>query len=199
MIKDIVEFNMQKSISYKGYRDLVAQLVEDQGTTGNDKSEAMVNYTVLNNRRMKRWDKTIKVSHNVLDKVINYSGDVTWLVLTESWCGDAAHVIPVMNKLAELNKGIDLKLVIRDENEDLMDQFLTNGGRAIPKLIMIDNASGEVLNTYGPRPSEATELVNDYKTLHGKLTPEFKEDLQHWYNKNKGQNIIEDLVKLIES
>ena len=120
MIKELVEFNMQKCITYKGYRDLVAQLVEDQGTTGKDKSEAMVNYTVLNNRRMKRWDKTIKVSHDVVDKVINYNGDVTWLVLTESWCGDAAHVIPVINKLAELNNGIDLKLILRDENEECM-------------------------------------------------------------------------------
>ena len=80
-----------------------------------------------------------------------------------------------------------------------MNAFLTNGGKSIPKLIMIDNASNEVINTFGPRPSEATKLVNDYKAEHGKLTPEFKEDLQHWYNKNKGQNAIADLVGLLEN
>ena len=78
-----------------------------------------------------------------------------------------------------------------------MDQFLTNGGRAIPKLIMIDNEAKEVVGTFGPRPSEATQMVNDYKEEHGKVTPEFKEDLQRWYNKNKGQNIIEDLSKML--
>ena len=147
---------------------------------------------------MKRWDKTIKVSHEVVDKVVGFKHNVTWLVLTESWCGDAAHIIPVLHKIAELNKNIDLKLILRDENDALMSRFLTNGGRAIPKLIMIDNESGEVLNTYGPRPTEATQLVNEYKDLHGQLTPEFKEDLQHWYNKNKGQNIIDDLITLLE-
>ena len=121
----------------------------------------------------------------------------TWLVLTESWCGDAAHLMPVINKVAELNKGIDFKVVLRDENEALMNQFLTNGGKSIPKLIIIDNETGNVQNTFGPRPTEATKLVHDYKTKHGKLTPEFKEDLQGWYNKNKGQNAISDLVSLI--
>ena len=78
-----------------------------------------------------------------------------------------------------------------------MDAFLTNGGRAIPKLIMVDNETNEVKNTFGPRPSQATQMVIDYKTEHGILTPEFKEDLQRWYNKNKGQNVIEDLVNLL--
>jgi thiol-disulfide isomerase/thioredoxin len=119
-------------------------------------------------------------------------------VITESWCGDAAHVNPVINKVAEQNPNIDLKFVLRDENPELMDVFLTNGGRAIPKLIMIDNVSGEVTNTFGPRPSIVTQMVVDYKTEHGMLTPEFKEDLQLWYNKNKGQNIIEDLVSLLK-
>ena len=105
--------------------------------------------------------------------------------------------MPVMNKVAELNDNIDFKVVLRDENEALMNQFLTNGGQAIPKLILIDNNTNEVVNTFGPRPTEATKLVNDYKAEHGTLTPEFKEDLQGWYNKNKGQNAIDDLVGLM--
>ena len=100
--------------------------------------------------------------------------------------------------MAELNDNIDVKVVLRDENPDLIDAFLTNGGRAIPKVIMIDDATGEVLNTFGPRPSEATNLVNRFKAENGGLTPEFKEDLQHWYNKDKGQNIIKDVTKILK-
>ena len=80
----------------------------------------------------------------------------------------------------------------------IMDLFLTNGNKSIPKLIMIDNASGDVINTFGPRPSEATKMVNDYKIEHGKLTPEFKEDLQYWYNKDKGQNMLKDLAEILQ-
>jgi len=103
----------------------------------------------------------------------------------------------VINKLAELNEGIDLRIVSRDNHPELMDNFLTNNGRSIPKLIAYDQKNGEVVDTWGPRPSEATQMVNDYKEKHGSLDPEFKENLQVWYNKNKGVNISQDLAKLI--
>ena len=191
----IIKDSLKRSISYQEYRDLVHQMVEMNSTTGHEKTEALTNYTMLNDRRMKRWDKTLKVNEEAQDKTKKFRENVTWLVLTESWCGDAAHILPAMQKIAELNDNIDLKVVLRDENEDLMNAFLTNGNRSIPKLIMIDDSTGEVINTYGPRPSIATQFVNDYKKEHGKLTPEFKEDLQQWYNRDKGQNIIDDLTE----
>ncbi|WP_040280470.1 thioredoxin family protein [Psychroserpens damuponensis] len=197
-VNNIITNSLKQAINYQDYRALVQQLVLEESSTGNDKTEALANYTMLNDRRMKRWDKTLKVSEETKEKAFNFKGDVTWLVITESWCGDAAHVIPALNKIAELSPNIDLKLVFRDENEALMDQFLTNGGRAIAKLIMIDNTTGNVLASYGPRPTEATKMVNDYKAAHGQLTPEFKEDLQGWYNKNKGQNVMQDVISLLD-
>ncbi|WP_203256097.1 thioredoxin family protein [Hyunsoonleella ulvae] len=197
MIHPTIQESLNKSISYKAYKDLVNTLAETNGTTGIEQTEALINYTKLNARRMKRWDKTLKVSEATKAKVLEFNTPTTWLVITESWCGDAAHVIPVLNKLAELNPNINLKLVLRDENLELMDMFLTNGGRAIAKLVVIDNETGQVQDSYGPRPSEATALVNNYKAEYGKLTPEFKETLQVWYNKNKGQNIIDDITKML--
>lgn len=196
-IKEIINKSLDKSISYLQYRDEVAEFVANNSTSGKEKTEALINYTTLNERRMKRWDKTIKVPDEIIESLSNFKENVTWLVLTESWCGDAAHVIPVIHKIAELSDNIDLRFVYRDENEDLMNEFLTNGGKSIPKLIMIDNHSGDVFDTYGPRPSKATLLVNNYKQNHGTLTPEFKEELQHWYNADKGQTTINDLVKLL--
>ena len=198
MINDIISNSLDKSISYSEYRELVEKLVEDQSTTGKDKTDALINYTMLNDRRMRRWDKTVKLSEEDIASIKSFDKKATWLVITESWCGDAAHVMPVINKVAELNDKIDYKIVMRDENDALMDAFLTNGGRAIPKLIMIDDSTNEVVNTFGPRPSVATKLVNDYKALHGKLTPEFKEDLQRWYNKDKGQSTVSDLLNLLK-
>lgn len=196
-LEDILNLSLQKGINYVAYRTLVSQLVEQNSTTGIEKTEALANYTKLNDKRMKRWDKTVKISEALQQKIINYPEKLTLLVLTESWCGDAAHIIPVINKIAVLNPNIELKLVLRDENESLMNHFLTNGGKAIPKLIAV-NQDKHVEFTYGPRPKEATQLVNSYKAQHGALTPEFKEDLQQWYNKNKGQAILEDLEALLE-
>ena len=197
MIKEIISNSLNKSMSYADYRNLVSQLVDEKSTTGNDKTEALAEYTMLNDRRMKRWDKTMKVSDEMKTKIESFSKTISWIVITESWCGDAAHVVPVINKVAELNDTIDLKIVLRDENDALMNEFLTNGGKSVPKLIMVNNETLEVVNTFGPRPSVATTMVTDYKTEHGAITPEFKEDLQRWYNKDKGQSTIEDLVNLL--
>lgn len=188
--------SLETSKSYQDYRDLVEDLAEKKATTGALQTEALINYTMLNNRRMKRWDKTLKVSETVKEKLSHLDKKMTWIVLTESWCGDAAHLMPVMNKIASLSDKIDFKVVLRDENDALMNQFLTNGGKSIPKLIMLDDNTGEVINSFGPRPSAATKLVNDFKAEHGSLTPEFKESLQQWYNKDKGQSSIEDIVAL---
>lgn len=193
----IIKNSLEKSMLYTEYRSLVKLLVEENSTTGDDKSEAMVDFTKLNDRRMKRWDKTIKISEEAKNRIEAFENNVTWLLITESWCGDAAHIVPAINKVAELNDNINLRIVLRDDNPELMDAFLTNGGKAIPKLIMIKNATGNVLNTFGPRPTEVTNYVNRFKAKHGALTPEFKEDLQHWYNKDKGQNVINDLTELL--
>ena len=198
-INKTINQSLKTSLSYIEYRQLVEKLATENSTTGNEKTEALAEYTKLNDRRMKRWDKTLKVSEEALQNIQNFSKKVTWIVLTESWCGDAAHVIPVINKVAELNDNIDLRLVLRDKNPELMDAFLTYGGKAIPKLISIDAESGNVTNTFGPRPSVATKLVNAYKAEHGALTPEFKQDLQVWYNKDKGQSTIEDLIEILNA
>lgn len=196
-IDKIIKESLNKSLSYVEYKNLVIDMVAQNTTTGNEKTEALAEYTKLNSSRMRRWDKTLKISDEAKNRIQQFNKKITWLVITESWCGDAAHVIPVINKVAELNENIDLRLVLRDENEDLMNGFLTNGGKAIPKLIAIEKDTGSIMYSFGPRPSIATKLVHDFREEHVNLTPEFKQDLQVWYNKDKGQNIIEDILELL--
>jgi len=196
-MNSIIKNSLDKSMSYQEYRSLVKQLTTENSTTGPIKTEALADYTKLNDRRMNRWDKTLKLSEEAIAATNKLHDRVTWLVITESWCGDAAHVMPVISKMADLNDNIHLKVVLRDENEDLMNQFLTNGTKSIPKMIMINEGTGEVTDTYGPRPSEATKMVSDYKSEHGTLTPEFKEDLQRWYNQDKGKGTIKDLTLML--
>ncbi|AXP80277.1 hypothetical protein CJ739_1186 [Mariniflexile rhizosphaerae] len=196
-MKSIIAQSINRGISYQAYRELVKQLVEQKTTTGKDKTRVLAHYTKLNDKRMNRWDKTLKIPKVAQQKISGFEQPITWLVIVESWCGDGAHVLPVLNKMTELNNLINLKIVLRDENPELMDLFLTNKSRSIPKLIMIDTKTGDVLNSYGPRPSEATSLVSRYIAKYGILTPEFKEDLQHWYNNDKGQNVIDDVTNML--
>ena len=194
---NLVKEKLGEAIDYKTYIAEVARLTEEGLSTSPEQTESNTNFTKLNNARMNRWDKKLMIPEEVEEKFRNYRGKVTWLVITESWCGDAAHALPVMNKLANLSEGIDLKIVYRDTHPDLMDEFLTNGTRSIPKLIALDEENDEIIGEWGSRPSEATKMVEDFKTEHGALTPEFKQQLQVWYNKDKGRNIIEDLSALV--
>tara|TARA_R110000782_G_scaffold71016_2_gene142582 strand:+ start:240 stop:863 length:624 start_codon:yes stop_codon:yes gene_type:complete len=195
--QQLVLEGINSSMAYLDYRLMVSNLALEGKSTGSIESQEHNDFTRLNDQRMKRLDKTIKIDADSEVKIKGIVKKTTWLVLTESWCGDAAQTLPVMNKITDLNKNISLRLVLRDENLDLMEQFLSNGAMAIPKLISIDDTTGKVIGEWGSRPSIAAKMVQDYKSKHGKLTAEFKQDLQLWYNKDKGQNTVSDLLSLL--
>ncbi|GEQ84593.1 thioredoxin [Patiriisocius marinistellae] len=185
------------SMSYEEYRILVAEKVASKSSTGPNQSEAYVNYTKLSDARMRRLDKTIKISKALNNAALNYDKKVTWLILTESWCGDAAQSMPVFHKIEQLNSNIKVKVALRDDNIETMQYFLTNGGMSIPKLVAIDEITNKVIGEWGPRPTVATKMVSDYKAEHGMLTPAFKQDLQVWYTKDKATSIMEDALELL--
>ena len=196
MIKKNIEEALKKAISYTSYRKLISDLIASGKSSGPIQSEDLLNYSKLNDRRMTRLDKTIQLSQETLLGLKKIDKPITCLVLTEGWCGDAAQTLPVISKIADESDLITLKIIFRDEHEQLMSQFLTNGGKSIPKLLVL-NSQNKVLNTWGPRPNTATKMVQDYKNKYGQLDAAFKQQLQVWYNKNKGVNIQEDMLGLL--
>lgn len=196
-LTQIIRDSLLKAVSYETYRNLIDKYEAEGTTSGEEQTEERVQYTALNQKRYKRLDKTISIAPEQADCIINFSKSICLLVITESWCGDAAQILPVIHKIAELNPKITMKLVFRDENELLMNQFLTNGGKAIPVVLFLD-LEDKVLARWGSRPSVATQMVEAEKAKNGKLTPEFKEELQKWYNQDKGMTIVNDFVKILE-
>lgn len=196
-MENIIENSLENSLSYAEYRSLVRDLLAQGKSTGDNQTESYLNYSKLGNARMKRLDKTFELSIKAKETIQDSLRKYTWIVLTEGWCGDAANALPIIDKISRLSKNIDLKIVLRDDNEMLMNQFLTNGSKSIPKLVAIDSKTNEVVKTWGPRPSIATKMVNEYKEVNGSLDPQFKEELQVWYNKNKGENIENDILSLL--
>lgn len=197
-MREIIENSLKSAQSYTAYKEMVLQLLKEGKSTGGVQNNDLFQYTKLNNQRMKRLDKQTKLHEETLTKAQKINKEFTWLVLTESWCGDAAQTLPVINKFAEANKKIDLKVVLRDENEELMNKFLTNGSKSIPKLIVVDNASLEVVGSWGPRSAKASKIVTEYKEKHGKIDDQLKTDLQNWYNDDKGTHIEMEMLELID-
>jgi hypothetical protein len=119
-------------------------------------------------------------------------------VLSEGWCGDAAQIVPVIHKMADVTDKVELKIALRDDNDALMQHFLTNGGKAIPKLIVLDAETLEVVLDWGPRPHGAKQLILDYKAAHGVVDETAKIELQKWYLHDKGISIQNEIVEMHE-
>ncbi|AYN06147.1 thioredoxin family protein [Flavobacterium sp. 140616W15] len=191
---------LSNSYSYTEYRKIVTALLAEGKSTGSEQSEDLTHYTSLNETRMNRLEKTIKITETTISKLQNLRKNYIWLVISEGWCGDAAQLLPIIYKMATAsNDKIELKIVLRDENPDLMNLFLTNGGKAIPKLIIIDKEKLEVIADWGPRPKDAIELVNNYKKEFGVIDETIKTNLQLWYLHDKGISTQEEIMEIMEN
>ncbi|NLR90797.1 thioredoxin family protein [Flammeovirga agarivorans] len=182
---------------YDTYREALDALLAGDPTIINYEDSSLVDYTRLNVSRMQRIDKTNRLLDGLRNAGRALNRSVFWLVITEGWCGDAAQSIPIIAEAAQVSEKIDLRFILRDNNVDLMEQFLTNGSRSIPKLLMICQKTNEVLATWGPRPQELTDLIPEIKKAVGEDKQQFSIKIQQWYNKNKGKAIMKDLEALL--
>lgn len=190
---------LDNAYTYDQYRELIDKLMAEKKTTGENHSEAMLHYTKMNTFRMKRLDKTTELLPELEERLKQLERPMIWLVLTEAWCGDAAQIIPVLQKMADQTENIDLKLILRDQNLDIMDEFLTHGrSRSIPKLIVLDANSHDVLGDWGPRPFEAQEMYDDWRLNDGEDYREISETLHKWYADDKTESTQKELLPLID-
>ncbi len=187
-----------QSHSYSKYRQIVTDLLAQGKPSGNDPSAALVHYTELNEARMNRLDKKMVVAEENIQKLLSLRKSYTWLVISEGWCGDAAQLLPIFNKMAGIAPHIDLKIVFRDENESLMNLFLTNGAKSIPKVIVLDKENDKVIGSWGPRPAGATHLIKSYKEQYGAIDETAKTELQLWYLHDKGLSTQNELATLMQ-
>lgn len=181
---------LQKAISYNQYKQ---QMAEDLALNDDLKIKEYIN---LNQRRMHRVEKTFAASATLNEQIKNLKHKIYWLILTEHWCGDASQTLPVFNALAELSEGkIEMKLVYRDQNDELMNAYLTNETRSIPKLIQLDEHFN-VTGIWGPRPTVAQKLVKELK-LNPVTAITYANELHLWYAKDRQQTLQDEISKLI--
>ena len=179
------------------YRKLVSDLLLEGKSTGNEQSEDLVHYSTLNETRMNRLDKTMKITEENSLKLTSLKGEYIWLVISEGWCGDAAQLLPIVNKMAVASGKIELRIVLRDDNDDLMNLFLTNNSKSIPIVIVVDKETGELVGHWGPRPKGAIALIQDYKKEFGVVDETAKTNLQLWYLHDKGLSTQQELINLM--
>ncbi|MDP5172441.1 MAG: thioredoxin family protein [Bacteroidia bacterium] len=192
--------NWPKGLSYQDYLLQVNQLVADGLTSGPTQDEFLSNFTRLNAHRMKRLGKTVKLLEMWDQFLPNLQKSYTWRVFTEAWCGDAAQILPVLQAIGLSSGGkITLEVFYRDEDPELFSHFLTGDSKAIPKLVAIDNNSGEQIGTWGPRPSALQDIVLAHKENPQVSHSELVEQLQRWYNEDGTRQIQEEIFRSLQT
>ncbi len=189
--------SLKKSYSYEGYLKLIEELLTEGKSTTEGADEMFVHFSELGLQRMQRWNKKFQLTPEQEARIKAYTKKRTWIVITEGWCGDAAHSVPVIHKIASLSEGIDLRIVLREQNLDLMNDFLTNGGKSIPKLIVFNPEDQFVEADWGPRPAPLQEIFLEAKK-NGEDFEVYEQKLQAWYNKDKGQTAAVELLELLK-
>lgn len=187
---------IEKGMSYTEYiNKIIDELANTDAAELKDKELSRFNFKTLNLQRSSRIIRNYKVSAELKNIIAEITEPQLWMIITESWCGDSAQNLPYIAAIARENFLINLRIILRDSNPDIMDQYLTNGTRSIPKLIAFDIA-GEELFRWGPRPKAAIELINQWKA-EGMEKPVWTEKLHIWYSKNKGSELEKDFIELI--
>ncbi len=181
---------LEKGVGYNQYKQ---QMAEDLALNTDLKIRAFIS---LNQHRMVRVEKTYNPGSAIVEKLKALKEKMYWLVLTEHWCGDASQILPVFNALSELSGGkIEMKLVYRDQNPELMDACLTDGTRSIPKLLQLDQYFN-VTAIWGPRPTIAQNLVKELKS-YPPTAADYATGLHLWYAKDKQQSLEAEISKLL--
>jgi len=174
------------------FEDVLANPTAHQGY----EDEEYYQYTKMNWSRMSRWLKKFEPSTETKDFFSTITIDQKWILITEPWCGDAAHSVPMIYEMVKANPHIQLEIQLRDQPPLLIDQYLTNGGKSIPKLVIRD-PQGSDIAVWGPRPQGCTRVFETLKVQNAPFA-EIKEEIQKWYNQDKGQEIQKELIALLK-
>lgn len=186
-------------MNFETYRSLFEAIVAKDATEHQPPYDNpdYLDYTKLNWSRMNRWIKTGQLSEALKEAVQAIDTPQAWIVITEPWCGDAAHNIPFIQMAADANPLITVRYVLRDTAPFLIDQYLTNGTKSIPKLI-IHNAAGQDLGSWGPRPAGCQEVYTRLKAAQAPFDT-VKVEIQNWYNHNKGEDVQAELTAVLKN
>lgn len=178
------------------YNNYFKEILQDTNPKAPYDSPDFLVYTKMNQTRSKRWMKMGEIAPSIIETVGKINKTQHWILITEPWCGDAAHTVPFIHLISELNDNIQLEIQLRDSNSEI-EKYLTKGGKSIPILVIRDE-NGKDLAVWGPRPAACQVIFNQLKSDRAEFG-EIKIALQNWYNQDAGVSLQEELNKKIKN
>jgi len=185
-----------RALNWKEYVDYMQEIVNGHYTQPPYDKPDYHHYTKMNEVRQRRWLKANPLTQETVAAIKQINTPQQWVVITEPWCGDAAHIVPIIYLMSTLNNKITLWFQLRDSGSEI-DKYLTNGSRSIPILI-VRNAEGDELFYWGPRPKQGQELYLSLAARKASLD-EMIVTLQNYYNADKSLSIQQEIVSLLSA
>ncbi len=192
--KEIID----KSYTYEDYVKLIDNLLSGIKIQGYNLSDEYSRYIRINIQRMIRVEKTFNIKEELKKELEELNTNFIWVVITEPWCGDAANIVPVLAKISEYNEKITCRFILRDLNPEIMDKYLTDGKRAIPKLICLEANTYNELGIWGPRPKKLQEKILMIKSQSNYNTDELHKEIQKWYFEDNTKEIQKEILENIK-
>lgn len=180
-------------MNYKSYKELFDEILYNPSPAAPYKDAMYLDYTKLNRSRMKRWDKQLLLDSDLISHLKKIKSPQHWIIISEPWCGDAAHIVPFLIKMTEQNENLTYDIQLRDTEPFLIESYLTNNAKSIPKLIVRDD-KGKDLFVWGPRPNQAQEVMDKMKADNADFETS-KIALQNWYNEDRGISLNSELIQ----
>ncbi|WP_046226088.1 thioredoxin family protein [Paenibacillus dauci] len=109
-------------------------------------------------------------------KLLQHRDDLRSIIIAADWCGDVVRNIPVVFRAFE-EAAIPTRVLILEEHQDVMDEYLTMGGRSVP-IVIITDTGGHVLGQWGPRPQHVQELMVAFRQENpDREAPDYKDKM----------------------
>lgn len=178
------------------YLDLVEKITNKEITSGIYQDSNYVDYTILNKSRMNRWLKKGELNEETVQTIKNIRDKQKWILILEPWCADGSQIAPFIALMADQNKNISFDIRLRDSADSEIDNYLTNGSKSIPKLIIRDKDDNDLL-IWGPRPENCQHLFYQLKETISDIN-QIKLNIQNWYNQDKGESIQNEICGLLK-
>ena len=190
-----------EATDYEGYLDKIYEMLGESNLEKDAQSKILMHYTKMNVKRMERWNKFVSLNEEFLSYLTTIKAEIEFFVLTEAWCGDAAHVLPLIQKIVSSNSNFSMKTLMRDENLDIMDKYLTNGSRSIPVVIGLQKVDDNYMEIFkwGPKPMPMMNKMMAYKNGDLNISKsELLKETQIWYNADKSKTIQNELFEVMK-
>jgi hypothetical protein len=147
------------------------------------------------------WARRARIEDDARARLEALPGRRRVLVLTEAWCGDAARSVPALAAAFDLAGDVEHRYLDVEAHPEVMDRFLTHGGRAVP-MVVVQDEHGRLLGVWGPRPAPLQAMLRARIRTEGRPGPDdvaaFYAPIMGWYGTDGGRTVVEEILMILE-